>query len=151
MEKPSRSLPRATEAAAAASAKIETYRAVRVMAVSPAGRDTGPGPGFPETSRASPFQGVASLAQVTSKLPRRLGRKAVFQDLFHARAEDVDVVGCRVDAGCDPQPVELGMDDRRRHDSMLVPEIRLQLLGVDALDVHEADRTGIRVVQRLQD
>src|SRR4030095_582046 len=107
MEKPSWSPPRAREAEAAASAKIETIRAVRVMAVPPVRRDTGFGRRVPG---------------------KELGREPVLKDLLHAGAEDVDVVGGRVDAGSDSEAVELGMDDRRRHDPVLLPEVRLELL-----------------------
>src|SRR4030095_2789533 len=100
MEKPSRSPPRAREAEAAASAIIETIRAVRVMAVPPARRDTSFGRRVPG---------------------KELGREPVLKDLLHAGAEDVDVVRGPVDAGSDAQTVELGMDDPRRHDAVLVP------------------------------
>src|SRR5215831_20195751 len=64
-----------------------------------------------------------------------LGGKPFLQHDFHAGAERVEFGRRRVDARRDPQAVELLMDDRGRHDPVLVPEVGLELLGVDAVHV----------------
>src|SRR5512138_948663 len=56
-------------------------------------------------------------------VPGRLGGKTFLHDLLHLFGEEIHFVRARIDVRRDTQPGELGVDDRSRHDPMLLPQV----------------------------
>jgi len=73
---------------------------------------------------------------------RSRGRQADLRQPFHDIAEPVDLLEGGVDAGGDPDPLELGVLDRRHDDAVAVPQDLAQLAGVDAVDLDEPQTAG---------